>query len=395
MKRRIPAAAVVAALAAVLAVAGCSGSATSPSGSPSSCPVPARPTGSAPGVLFGVNLDWGHEQLSEYARNLGHHPGVAVSFSGFPFTDPERKNIQGAADQVRIQGAALLLTLEPHAGLASVSDAPLKDLQALLTAINDSGVPVIVRFGQEMNGSWYEWGEQPTGYIAAFRKLAAAVHAAPSSATMWAPNYGGGYPFAGGKFEAANGTADFTALDTNHDGVLDGNDDPYAPYYPGDDVVDWVGMSLYHWGNTYPWGANVVPEPDKFVQQLTGTYNGAGGNDLGVPDFYTNYGVKHSKPVAIAETAALVNTSRDATDALAIKQTWWNQVLSPEITTRFPDLKMVNWFEWDKYETEVKAQVDWTATKVPTVRDAFTKALPSWLVYGTGQQSTPAHPSAG
>jgi hypothetical protein len=392
--RLVPIAA--AAFAAVLALTSCSAAAP-PSAGDQACSVPARPTGAGAGVLFGVNLDWGHEQLADYAANLGHHPAVAVSFSGFPLTDTDRTNIAGAADQVRRQGATLLLTLEPHAGLAAASTpAALADLTGLLTQVNDSGVAVIVRFGQEMNGSWYEWGEQPAEYTAAFRKVAAAVHATPSSATMWAPNYGGGYPFAGGKYEAKKGTADFAALDTDHDGALDGRDDPYAPYYPGDGAVDWVGMSLYHWGNTYPWGANVVPEPGKFAQQLTGTYNGAGGNDLAVPDFYTEYAVRHGKPLAIAETAALVNTSRDASGALAIKQAWWGQVLAGDIPKRFPALKMVNWFEWDKHETEVRAQVDWTATKDPAVRAAFTQALPAWLDYGTARACTPATgPAAG
>ena len=44
-----------------------------------------------------------------------------------------------------------------------------------------------------------------------------------------------------------------------------GRDDPYAPYWPGADAVDWVGMSLYHWGSAHPWGENEVPEPGKFA----------------------------------------------------------------------------------------------------------------------------------
>jgi hypothetical protein len=369
-------------LAAVLAVTSCS--AKEPAGAPTSN-APARPVGSGTGVLFGVSLDWAHEQLAEYADHLGHSPAVAVNFSGFPFRDTDRTNIEAAADQVRRQGAALLLTLEPNEGLSAAStDEALGDLVALLTRINDSGVGVIVRFGQEMNGSWYAWGQQPTAYVEAFRKLAAAVHSTPSSATMWAPNYGGGYPFAGGQYVAREGTADFDALDTNHDGIVDGTDDPYAPYYPGDVAVDWVGMSLYHWGNTYPWGANVIPEPDKFVQQLTGTYDGAGGNDLAVPDFYAEFAVGHSKPLAIVETAALVNTERDSSEALAIKQEWWQQVLAAGIPTRFPALRMINWFEWNKYEAEVRSRVDWTVTQDPAGRAAFTRALPDWLEYGTG-----------
>jgi hypothetical protein len=96
-------------------------------------------------------------------------------------------------------------------------------------------------------------------------------------------NVGGGYPFTGGAHQAVAGTAAYAALDTDMNGEVTGADAPYAPYYPGDDAVDWVGMSLYHWGNTYPWGANVVPEPGKFLQQLTGTYNGNGGNERPTP----------------------------------------------------------------------------------------------------------------
>jgi hypothetical protein len=42
------------------------------------------------------------------------------------------------------------------------------------------------------------------------------------------------------------GSADALALATDHDGSLDGTDDSYAPYWPGDRYGDRVGMSLYH-----------------------------------------------------------------------------------------------------------------------------------------------------
>lgn len=120
----------------------------------------------------------------------------------------------------------------------------------LCGVINDQGTPVVLRFAHEMNGSWYPWGQRPTQYIEVFRRVAAAVHQqAPGTAMLWAPNYGGGYPFASGQYNALPGTSDFALLDTNHDGVLNMSDDPYLPHYPGDDAVDWVGMSLYHWGS--------------------------------------------------------------------------------------------------------------------------------------------------
>ena len=45
-----------------------------------------------------------------------------------------------------------------------------------------------------------------------------------------------------------SGTAEWHALDTNDDGWVDMSDDPYTPFYPGDQWVDWVGMNMYHMG---------------------------------------------------------------------------------------------------------------------------------------------------
>lgn len=380
---------IIAAVAISLASAGAAlllGTSAPASTSASTSPCPATPrTDLVPrsGVLFGVNLDWGHDRLADYAARLQHHPAVGVWFTDFPMSTEDHVYLSQTLSQTRSQGAILLLTLQPNRGLSAVTDAAASELAVTLAAANRSGVPVIVRFAQEMNGSWYPWGQQPGAYVAAFRRVAAAVHRlAPGSAMMWAPNYGGGYPFTGGRYAAKPGTAAYRALDTNHDGVVNQRDDPYSPYWPGNDAVDWVGLSLYHWGNSYPWGANVIPEPGKFIAQLTGTYDGAGGDDRAVPDFYATYGVEHHKPVAIAETAALVNTSRNTSNQLAIKQAWWQQVFAADIPARFPDLKMINWFEWDKYEVQVHARVDWTATVNPAVREAFVSQLPHWLRFG-------------
>ena len=47
-----------------------------------------------------------------------------------------------------------------------------------------------------------------------------------------------------------------------------------------------------------------------------------------------------------------------------------------------PLLKMINWFEWRKHESEVDGVVDWTATRDPAVATAFEADLPGWLRYG-------------
>ena len=37
----------------------------------------------------------------------------------------------------------------------------------------------------------------------------------------------------------------------------------------GDDYVDWVGMSLYHFGTIYPYDRNVLPEARKFTSTVS------------------------------------------------------------------------------------------------------------------------------
>src|SRR4029079_13973154 len=101
-------------------------------------------------------------------------------------------------------GGMGLLTLEPNGGLDTVTHHGAADVGDLLARAGaEHGVAMFVRFAHEMNGSWYAWSQQPTEYVSAFQKVAAAVHQrSPSSAMIWAPNQGGGYPFMGGKYAA-------------------------------------------------------------------------------------------------------------------------------------------------------------------------------------------------
>jgi hypothetical protein len=366
--------------ATALTVAGCGTATADDVPSASVCaPTPAADLPPADGVYLGANLDWARQTLAEYSAALGERPAVAVSFTGFPLSPDDEANLDAAVDQVAEGGGMVLLTLEPHEGLDAVDDDAAAELARRIDGHNRRGVPVVVRFAHEMNGSWYAWGQQPGAYVDAFRRVADAVHAgAPGSAMMWAPNYGGGYPFSGGRFGAAPGGTDTAALDTDGDGALTAVDDPYAPYWPGDDAVDWVGMSLYHWGDVHPWGENEVPEPGKFLAQLTGEYAGRGGDDRAVPDFYGTYGEGHDKPVAIPETAALYAPGAGGADELAVKQAWWRQVHAPELHRLLPRLAMVNWFEWDKSEPEIGGRVDWTVTGSAEVRAAHRADLPEW-----------------
>jgi hypothetical protein len=93
------------------------------------------------------------------------------------------------------------------------------------------------------------------------------------------------------------------------------------------------------------------------------------------------------KPLSITETAAFFAPGVPGEDELTIKQLWWDQVFSGDLTSRFPQLHMINWFEWRKFETEVNSDVDWSVTHDPRIAATFVAALPDSLRFAAGQQA--------
>ncbi|GAA4602998.1 hypothetical protein GCM10023107_62480 [Actinoplanes octamycinicus] len=90
--------------------------------------------------------------------------------------------------------------------------------------------PVLLRWGWDMNRDFYRWGgaangRSPAGYVTAWKRLRGlfAEAGADNVSWVWSPNWNT-HPE-----EPWN----------NRDG-----------YYPGDDLVDWVGVSGYSQGET-------------------------------------------------------------------------------------------------------------------------------------------------
>jgi len=339
----------------------------------------------ADGAYFGLNLDWDHETAKAAGDELGHMPSVWVQFARFPLDDGGRKNLDDFIDQVASVGGIGLITLEPYDGLGAVTAAAATELADLLAGYQTTkGVRTFVRFAHEMNGSWYPWSQQPAAYISAFRRVAAAVHErAPGSAMVWAPNQGWGYPFPSGTFAAKAGSTVIAELDTDGDGHLSPADDPYAPYYPGDDAVDWVGMSLYHWGLAYPWGENEMPPAGSFAAMLGGQADGAHADARKIPDFYKVYVEGHDRPMAIVETAILYDpaATNGPTEA-DLKTAWFHEVFGPSTRAAFPRIRMLNWFEWRKKESEVRRVIDWRLGSDPALARSLLDAVPGWLIFG-------------
>ncbi|WP_394249599.1 OpgC domain-containing protein [Arthrobacter pityocampae] len=339
-------------------------------------PAAAHPTALPDGRYVGPELDWSSDSARAYADRTGVTPSVFSRPLPYPLDDAAERDLRDLARQLASLGSVAMVTLEPSKPLEELTDDDAAYLADTLDTLGgEFRTAFFVRFAPEMNGTWFGWGQQPDEYTRAFRTVADAVHArAPGAAMVWSPSYAAGYPFteAYGAVEGRRAGA-VTALDTNGNGLIDTGDDPYEPYYPGDDAVDWVGLSMYHYGS-YEQGAtkgrdgtreysgaistSVVPEPDKFADQLAGIYGAAPGAPR--IDFAKQYAAAKGKRFLV-QTAAL-HDPEDADSAAEtdIKRAWLDQVFDPATAAQYPEIGMVAWLEAERPEPEAQGHtVDW------------------------------------
>jgi hypothetical protein len=144
--------------------------------------------------------------------------------------------------------AYLYLTLYPIMGFEAVTVGAINEFAEKIKTITATGRKVMIRYASEMNGNWFRYGQQPAAFLASWKQVVDAVRGAVEDRSMiaflWAPNSGNGYPFEAGVAPGLRTSPDFALLDTNRDGNFTIADDPYTPYFPGDDYVDWVGFSV-------------------------------------------------------------------------------------------------------------------------------------------------------
>ncbi|MHA7143899.1 OpgC domain-containing protein [Arthrobacter sp. TmT3-37] len=334
------------------------------------------PTALAEGRYFGPELDWSEDNARAYADRTGTTPSFFSRPIPYPLDAAAERDLFDLARQEAPLGAVAVVTLEPTKSLDELTGDDAARLADTLGRIGDEfRTAFFLRFAPEMNGTWHGWGQQPAGYVDAFRSLAGVIHSeVPTAAMVWAPSYAAGYPFTEA-YGAVEGLASgaVTALDTNGNGLIDGGDDPYAPYYPGDDAVDWVGLSMYHFGS-YEQGAttnadgtreysgaittSVLPEPDKFADQLAGIYGAAPGAPR--IDFVKDYAAAKGKRFLV-QTAALHDPEdSDSAPEADIKRAWLDQLFDPVIAARYPEIGMVSWLEAEREEPEAQGHtVDW------------------------------------
>ncbi|KAJ3172990.1 hypothetical protein HDU88_004449 [Geranomyces variabilis] len=333
-------------------------------------------------VLFGswVDMIGGTDTPAQTNDRFGFHKlGLFQTNMNIP---DDLKNVPQLIAKIADTNtdAIVYLTVYPMNGFDAVTDAHIQELGGYLKTAADAGRRFMIRYAPEMNGNWFVYGQDPVAFIAGWRRFVTAMRAIVDNskiAFLWSPNSSNGYPFLGGAHQPVNATAILTHLDTNKDGKFDMWDDPYSPYYPGDEFVSWTGLSMYHYGKAYPWVDNVLPPAGVFEAMLTGQVNYANGN-YGVYNFYSMFAgdgrgqnvttpvSAGGKPFMISETAAVFHQGYlkpgqsfdQATylypgpGILAIKQNWWRQIFNQTLFAQFPKLKGICFFEFRKQEEE-------------------------------------------
>ena len=329
-----------------------------------------RPAPGAP--WFGPELDIETAVPQDYADDLGASPSSFTFQVDYPVSEDDRVFLERQVRAIATLGAVVVLDLQPRTSLDDLSAEDAESLGNLLGALHDEvGTWFLARFGAEMNGSWEPWGQQAVAYKAAFRILAEGLSTtAPQVETVWSPVYGSGYPYR--QEQGTDGDlglpdeVDVEPLDTNGDGRLAAGDDPYGPYFPGDDVVDWVGLTLYRFGQDQGIESNVVPTGE-YDARLAETWGYADGTTS--RPFYDRFAAPGDRPMLV-QTSALYNPAVGGATELALKRSWWRQVFGS--ARGYPLIGLISWLEVDRVEAEVDTTaVDWRVTADPEIAAAL------------------------
>jgi beta-mannanase len=245
------------------------------------------------------------------------------------------------------QGVMMHFTWEPWNTALSVSDPNQIHLQDIVNGRWDSyirargaefaavGAPIMVRWGHEFDGNWYPWGivnnnSDPALYVSAYRRVHDLVVAAGATNVQWVWCFN-------------NSPSPATAA----------NDAARA--YPGDAYVDWVGIDGYNWGLSPSW------DP--------------GGNHW--TSFDTVFASAYARARSIAPRRPVMIGEMGSSEDGGSKAQWINDMSAVLQSGRYPDLKLVVYFDQDKEEL-------WSGTSSPATKTAFTAWVKQTYMRGSG-----------
>jgi hypothetical protein len=217
------------------------------------------------------------DNLINLTKNLDHGAGI-INFSRSLREFPDAALAVG----LYLSDAATGCKSEPTRAIAGILGNGISkdhvssyraDVDKLITFLKDTHRPVFLRIGYEFDGPWNCYS--PDSYKLAFRYIKQRIDElkADKVATVW---QSAAWP---------RNQAIYQVTDANH---LD-------KFYPGDDLVDWVSLSVFYGKNyqQHQWACDQL-NPDSFTPHVT---------PLSQQERILNFARSHKKPVMIAEAA--------------------------------------------------------------------------------------------
>ncbi|WP_431932532.1 glycoside hydrolase family 26 protein [Micromonospora sp. RP3T] len=210
-----------------------------------------------------------------------------------------------------------LRSTQPDYRLARITAGDFDDyLRSWAEGVRTLGYPIAIRFAHEMNGDWYPWSERANGnhpgdYVRAWRHVHDVFAAAgvTNVTWVWSPN---------ARWDKT--TAGLTGL------------------YPGDDYVDWVGVTGYY-------GMGAFTKTYSSFDQIFGPT-------------VAEIRAMTRKPLVVTETAAAESSGH--------KARWIRETFAA--LPRYPNLIGLIWFEVDKEQ-------NWRIAGSPAAAAAFAEAV--------------------
>lgn len=273
--------------------------------------------------------------ISRYVHLAGAHPAIIMWYQTWGEQYHAWSN--RLANQVRAAGAIPMITWDPCNRSCANPDRAYKltnitngrfdgYIRRWALAAKAWGHSFFLRFAHEMNGGWYPWGTKPgnkegntpSDYVNAWRhvhNLFAHLHVT-NPIWVWAPN------------------------------EVHGSSVPLALDYPGDQYVDWVGLSAFNRG-----------EPKARWRSFSAMIWKA----------YKQIAVLTTKPMMIAETASTEHGGNKAS------WIWWT--FRRYLPRLFPRVRAVIWFDHNK-------ETDW-AINSSIARSSWSGCMPNQWVYWT------------
>jgi beta-mannanase len=256
--------------------------------------------------------------LSSISKNLGVNLSLISIFK--QFGHPTNKYLSMEDMQyAKGNGMTLLLAWEPwnpeegkNQKVDYLEEIPLGFHDAYLREfsrqLKQLGMRTIIRFGHEMNGDWYPWGNRPDEYVAAYRYIADFLRREGVNASfMWS---------------------------VNAESVPSQTPSSFSKFYPGDQYVDIIGIDGFNFGGSDWRSFKEIFSPS-----------------------YSYLSAAYSKSIMIAETAS--------SEVGGNKAKWVNDMFSVLQT----DFTRVNEVVWFNHVKEADWRIDSTQESLKAFKD--------------------------